>query len=400
LSLPLLHSLHGQEPTKAPRRLVCMGTHLGFYPTNFFPADAGRAYTLSPTLQSLKAHQDNFTVFSNLEHGVKGGHGAVHSFLSGVKKQESAGFPEKNMTLDQLAAEHVGSATRYPSITTGIGDGTQLCWNRAGVTIPPVNNPARLFAALFVESSKAEKDQTRVRLTHRGSVLDALRESANATNKRLNAADRDKLDQYLTSVREAERQLQMSIAWSDRPKPKTPMGTVADEERMHIEEIPLLFDLLTLALQTDSTRVATFELPMGFSTSDLNVGSYHGLSHHGKSDGRLAQLKIVEEYLFTQFARFLDKLDEAKGETGRSLLDDTAVVIGSGMGDGSRHSNKNLPVILAGGGIKHQGHLVCPEDEHKRVPLCNLWLSTLQWFGVEAERFGRSTGTFTPMEIG
>ena len=157
--------------------------------------------------------------------------------------------------------------------------------------------------------------------------------------------------------------------------------------------MPLFYDLLALALQTNSTRVATFEIPQQFNTSELNVGSYHGLSHHGKGEGRLKQLVVVEEYLITQFGRFLDRLKEAQ------VFDDTLVVFGSGMGDGSRHSNKNLPVILAGGGLKHQGHLVCPAETHKRVPLSNLWLSALQWFGVERERFGKSTGTFSPMEI-
>ncbi len=162
---------------------------------------------------------------------------------------------------------------------------------------------------------------------------------------------------------------------------------------MHIEEMPLFYDLLILALQTDSTRVATFEIPMQFRTSELNVGSYHGLSHHGKEAGRLGQLQIVEEYLVEQFARFLNGLDEA------NLLGSTLVVFGSGMGNGSSHSNKDLPVLLAGGGFRHRGHLVCPKENHKRIPLSNLWLSALQWFGVETDRFGKSTGTFTPFEL-
>ena len=147
-------------------------------------------------------------------------------------------------------------------------------------------------------------------------------------------------------------------------------------------------------MQTDSTRVATFEIPLHFNTSELNVGGYHGLSHHGKAEDRLRQLQVVEKYLLIQFGRFLDQLKAAR------VFDDTLIVFGSGMGDASRHSNRNLPVVLAGGGLRHQGHVACPEEEHRRVPLSNLWLSTLQWFGVEAERFGKSTGTFSPMEIG
>ena len=397
LALPSFESLKAGFPASAPktdpRRLICIGNHLGFWPDGFFPIAEGPGYTLSQTLAPLREYRADFTVFSHLDHGVNGGHGAVHSFLTGVKKEESAGFPEKNISIDQVAAEHVGAATRYPSITAGIGGGTEMCWNRAGVRLPPVDNPARLFEAMFIEPRESTKASERERLSHRVSMLDALRESAKQFGGQLDAADRGKLDQYLTSVRDVERRLQMSDAWLGKPKPKSPIDTVQDEEREQIEEIPLFMDLMTLALQTDSTRVATFEIPLGFHTQDLDVGSYHGLSHHSKQDGLLTQLQVVEKYLMTQFAYLFGKLKEA------GLMDSTLVVIGSGMGNGSTHSNRDLPVILAGGGLNHQGHLVCPAEEHKRIPLSNLWLSTLQWFGVERERFGRSNGTFTPMRI-
>ena len=256
----------------------------------------------------------------------------MHSFLTGVKKDESAGFPEKNISLDQVAAEHVGAATRYPSITAGIGEGTDMCWNRAGVRLPPVNNPARLFEALFVETSAGAKAAERERLLHRASVLDALRESAKQLGGNLDAADRSKLDQYLTSVRDVERRLQMSEAWLGKPKPKSPIEAIKDEERLQIEEIPLFMDLMTLALQTDSTRVTTFEVPLGFHTTDLDVGSYHGLSHHSKQENLLSQLQVVENYLMKQFAHLFGKLKEA------GLMDSTLVVIGSGMGNASTHS--------------------------------------------------------------
>jgi hypothetical protein len=394
LALPVFESfsLRGAAPvaSESPRRLICIGKHLGFWPGGFFPTAGGTHYEMNQTLAPLREHQRDFTVFSHLDHNSRGGHGAVHSFLTGVKKDESAGFPEKNISIDQVAAEHVGTANRYPSITAGIGEGTDMCWNRAGVRLPPVNNPARLFDALFVEVTAGAKASERERLLHRASVLDALRESAKQVAGNLDAADRNKLDQYLTSVRDVERRLQMSEAWLGRPKLKSPIDPIKDEERMQIEEVPLFMDLMTLALQTDSTRLATFEVPLGFRTTDLDVGSYHGLSHHSKAEGKLAELQIVEKYLMTQFARLFGKLKEA------GLMDSTLTVIGSGMGNGSTHSNRDLPVILAGGGIRHQGHVICQEEDRKRVQLSNLWLSALQWFGVERERFGRSTGTFSP----
>ena len=399
LALPFLESgaskaLAAVEPTRTKRMLV-IGNHLGFYPGAFFPKDAGSDYISSPTLRNIEKHRKDFTVFSHLDHDVGGGHGGVNAFLSGVRKQESKGFPEKNVSIDQIAAEHVGSVSRFPSITAGIGEGTDMCWTRTGVRIPPVNSPSRLFNALFAQSPLSERNIERERLTHRSSVLDALMGSAKSLQGTLNGFDRDKLDQYLTSVREVEQRLQMSKEWLDRPKPKPGMQPITEEERMDIEEMPLFFDLLTLALQTDSTRVATFEIPLGFTTTDLDGVSYgyHGLSHHSKGADKLAELQVAEDYIFTQINRLFTSLKEAK------IFDDTLVIVGSGMSDGSRHSNKDLPVLMAGGGLQHKGHLVSPDEHNKRVPLCNLWLSALQWFGVERDTFGKSNGTFSGLNF-
>tara|TARA_B100001173_G_scaffold63214_2_gene53311 strand:+ start:468 stop:1715 length:1248 start_codon:yes stop_codon:yes gene_type:complete len=393
LALPWLESSMMAAPARI-KRLVCFGNHLGFYPEAFFPKNSGADFIISPTLKHIEKHRKDFTVFSNLDDGTNGGHAGVHAFLSGgIRKEMAAGFPEKNISIDQVAAEHVGSATRFPSITAGIDSGTNMVWKRSGVSVPPINNPAQLFRALFVDQDNASRVMQRKVLLHRSSVLDALRESAKTLNGKLDASDRDKLDQYLTSVREVERRLQMSREWLDKPKPKSPIKTIGQAERQHIEEMPLLCDLLALALQTDSTRVTTFEVPISFRTSELNVGGYHSLSHHSKSEDRLGQLQKVEKYWMEQFGFFLNRLKEKK------VFNDTLVVLGSGMSDGSRHSNRDLPVLLAGGGIKHEGHLICPAEGSKRIPLSNLLLSTLQWFGCDRERFGKSTGAFSPMQI-
>ncbi|MEL6109926.1 MAG: DUF1552 domain-containing protein [Planctomycetota bacterium] len=395
LTLPAMESFASEvdRQTNRPRRLVCVGNHLGFYPGHFFPKDAGTEYSPTSTLRPLAKHREDITVFSNLDHELNGGHKAVHGFLTGIKTEEAVGFPQKNISLDQAAAEHAGSATRFASVNTGIGEGTDMCWTRAGVHVPPINRPALLFQALFVNSAQNEREAERRRLKDRASVLDALRESARDFNRNLSASDRDKLDQYLTSVRDVERRLQMSKQWIDRPKPTSPIDIVADEERKHIDEVELLYDLMALALQTDSTRVATLEIPLGFRTAELDLGSYHGLSHHSKSEDRIAQLQIVESFLTAKLSNFISRLKEAK------IFDDTLIVFGSGMSDGSIHSNRNLPVLLAGGGLDHLGHVVCPAEQHKRVPLSNLWLSVLNWFGTQSDQFGRSTGTFSAMEI-
>ncbi len=396
LALPGLESFgsEGKAITSQPKRLVCVGNHLGFYPGHFFPDIAGKDYVPTSTLKPLEMHRDDITVFSHLDHGLNGGHKAVQGFLTSIKKEEASGFPEKNISLDQLAAEHVGSETRFSSINTGIEKGTDMCWTRAGVHVPPINNPSTLFRGLFVDLPKGSIESEHVRLSRRGSVLDALSDSAHALDRTLSAADHHKLEQYLTSVRDVERRLQMSKAWLDRPKPASPIDEVLDEERQHIDEVALLYDLMALALQTDSTRVTTLETGLGFRTSELNLGSYHGLSHHGKSEDRIGQLQIIDAFLVTKLSDFISQLKEAQ------IFDSTLIVFGSGMSDGSVHSNRNLPVLLAGGGCEHQGHIVCPSAQHERIPLSNLWLSVLHWFGVDADHFGRSTGTFSPMRLG
>ena len=183
LALPTLASLAPRQlsaakPVAIPKRLVCIGNSLGYWPGGFFPNVAGQNYQTTQSLKFIDHHREKFTVFSNLDDDATGGHSGVGTFLSGIKIQEASGFPEKNMTLDQRAAEHVGSATRYPSLVTGVGEGADLCWNRSGVRIPPITNPARLFEALFVQADESVRKSQRYRLGQNVSIIDALLENA------------------------------------------------------------------------------------------------------------------------------------------------------------------------------------------------------------------------------
>lgn len=408
LTLPALASLMPERASaagaiaeEAPRRLVCIANSLGYWPDGFFPTTVGKDYQTTQTLKFIENHRDNFTVFSNLDDDGSGGHSGVGSFLSGIKIKEAVGFPEKNMSLDQRAAEHVGSVTRFPSMVTGVGEGSDLSWNRSGVRIPPVTNPARVFEALFVQADDVTRKAQHYRIGQNASIIDALVENAKSVERKLNTADRNKLDQYLTSVRDVERQLQMSQQWVDRPKPKPTIDPIRDAGQTHLECVPLFYQLMALALQSDSTRVATLETPIQLSLTGLTTLGYHRLSHHGKDPDTLKELAKVEAYLLKNFASFLDQMHSIPAEDGKSLLDHTLVVFGSGMGNASSHNNKRLPVVIAGGSMQHQGHVACPDrDGPHKIPLSNLWLSTLQWFGLEIDRFGKSTGTFSPMKLG
>lgn len=387
----------------SPMRMVCIGNPLGLMPDSFFPKGMGRDYELSPLLQPIARHRDDFTIFSNLDHDISGGHSAVHAFLSGIKDSDASDWPEGNISVDQRAAEFVGARTRYSSlvISTGSGEGDLRCklsWTRNGVNVPPVTKARDLFRALFVNDDPKLLAKRQSAYGVNESILDAVNSQAKILSRQLGKTDQQKLDEYLNSVREVEKKLGMSREWLHKAKPTVDIDEPGEGDLTYT--VPAFYDLLALALETDSTRVATLGVPGNISTADLGlVGSYHGFSHHGKAEKLRRGLFVIEKFQVEQMGRFLDRLKEIKEPDGQSLFDRTMVLMGSGMGNGSSHSNKKLPVLLAGGGFKHGEHKVQPTENHKRVPLCNLYGSMLQRFGLEVDQFNKGTGTLTGLEL-
>jgi hypothetical protein len=370
---------------------------LGFYPPAFFPKNTGRGYDLPVDLEALKPHQNDLTLFSGLDHGIKGGHFAIHAFLSGVRNADAKGMPEGNITIDQRAAETIGGATRFPSLALGSEDGIHggclMSWTRSGTRVPPISTPRELFRKLFVSDSAADKAKAMDRLAMKGSILDAVNGDAQSLKGHLGRRDQEKLDEYFTSVRDVERQLELSRRWSTVPKPDPKMKE--PQNTGFVSDLPVMYDLIALALQTDSTRIATFEIGGDFEASAFNLkGGYHGLSHHGQRQEAIDALIKMERYQVEQFARFLAKLKSVEDGDG-SLLEHSMVLFGSGMGNANSHTNNNLPVILAGGGFQHGEHKAYPAKGLGRQPLCNLYLTLLQRFGVEVDKFGTSTSTLT-----
>ncbi len=392
LALPFLETFaRGAARTAPVQRLVCVANPFGMINDAFFPAETGVAAALPENLRALEELRGEFTVLSNLDHGFGGGHGATHAFLSGVRSIEAASMPNGNVTLDQFCADRVTGQTRFAVLNTSAGSndggGVELSWTRSGVMVPSIQKVSRVFQMLFVDDPADQAGQRAAHYDQQGSILDAVNEQAKAMNRRLSGRDQQKLDQYFTSVREVEKSLQEEKAWLSRPRPKVDMkeprnGTVT-------QQLPILFDLLALALQTDSTRVATIEVPGAFDVAGVGLEpkGYHGYSHHGKDPTLMAGMRKVERYQIDQVARFMKKLAEL------DLLDSTQILFGSGMSDGSAHTNKNLPILVAGGGYAHQTHLAMPADQGKRVPLCNLYLTMAQRFGANTEAFGNSRGT-------
>lgn len=403
LALPCLDAFSAaraadiEEPR---RRMVCICTPLGLHPDNFIPAETGATYSLSPYLETLKEYRDDFTVISGLSHaGVSPGfaHQATASFLTGVPGAGRPGF-RNGISLDQFAAEHIGGQTRFPSLALS-GQGLGISWTRTGAQVPAANSPSSVFAQMFLEG-RADEVQAQVRrLQDNRSILDDVRDQAHALRSDLGSDDREKLDEYLTSVRQLEQRLVTDEAWSRKPKPKVdaqPPQDIPNKADL-IGRTRLLFDLTHLALQTDSTRLITIMLS-GTTTAPPIPGvtlGHHDLSHHGKDPGKLEQLKIVELETMKTVHNLLAKLKQTQ-EAGGSLLDRTTVFLGSNLGNGSSHSVKNLPVLLAGGGFRHGQHL--PFDPQDPPPLCNLYVSMLQRLGVEVDNFGSSSGTLTGLE--
>ena len=229
MALPFLESLTGRVSAKAaaassPMRMVCIGNLLGFYPPAFFPTKTGADYDLPDSLQALKPHQKDFTLYSGLDHGVKGGHFAMSSFLSGVRTADAKGMPEGNITLDQRAAETLGGATRFPTLAlgseSGIHGGCLLSWTRSGTRVPPIATPRELFRKLFVSDGAADIAASLDRLDMKGSILDAVQGDAKSLQRQLVQRDKEKLDEYFTSVRDVEKQIELRRKWAHVPKPE------------------------------------------------------------------------------------------------------------------------------------------------------------------------------------
>ncbi|MDG1889903.1 MAG: DUF1552 domain-containing protein, partial [Verrucomicrobiota bacterium] len=316
VGLPHLHAIDTPSLQKPPMRMIFVGTHFGFVPSLFFPKQAGRDYVTPELIQPLEQHRSKFTMISRLDHGREaiGGHGGVHAFLSGILSKNCRGFEEKNVTVDQKAAAHVGTATRFASlqIATGRDQGSALSWNRSGVAMPSISSLSRLFGMLFRAEGPEGRRQVQQAHQEKRSILDLVRTDAKALENQVGREDRETLDQYFTSLRELELRLIQSQTWLDRPKPAVnyTLKTGADALDF-VDRVPLYYDLMTLALQTDLTRVMTFSIAdLGPNLGGFSISrGYHQLTHHGKVRSYLKELSLIEHFHIKQFSRFLDRLD-------------------------------------------------------------------------------------------
>ncbi len=392
LALPWLESLLPASATEAtaPRRMVCVETNMGILPQFFFPAKAGRNFAGTPYLEKLAAVRDQVTVFSGVSlPGVTGGHAAEKCFLTGTPHPERGGF-RNGISLDQFAAERVGNHTRFPSLVLAMSnEGSTLSFTRSGAPIPAERSPNKVFRRLFLQGKAEEVAANVEALRQSQSLLDFVGDQSRRLNRSLSKADRQRLDQYLSAVRELEQRLHSAEEWEHRPRPKIAAQPPVDidDQRQFVKKTALMFDVIKLALETDSSRIVSLFI-------DTTV--IHNITHHGNRPEVLAELRAAEEGQFGALGQFLRSLAETK-EAGMPLLDRTMVLYGTCMGSANSHSNYNLPVLLAGGGFRHGQHLAF--DTQNNYPLTNLYVSMLQRLGIETNAFSSGTTTLRGLEL-
>lgn len=411
LALPALECMTPvfarQAESQAPRRMLVIVNNIGVLPKHFFPQSAGSNYEASPLLSILAANRKEFTVFSGLSHpNVTSGHSTDNCFLTSARGAFKAGF-RNTISLDQFAAEKLGQVTRFPTFNLGVNiekANRSLSWTRDGVLLPAEDSAPALFQKMFVQGDAAAVQQQLNRLEERGSILDTLLDEANRFNRNLGSADKARLDQYFTSVREVEQRLVSAREWELRPMPPIPKDaaqtppTGIQEDKYFFEKFELMLAMAQLAFESDSTRIVTLMLD-AFRTPIFKLEgkqdtteSYHGLSHHGQNETKVRQLEAADRQHMAVLNKLFSNL-ASKSEGGQRLLDRTMVLYGSNMGEANIHDNTNLPIILAGGGFKHGQHIAFKRDNN--TPLCNLFVTMLHRLGVEVDSFGSSTGSIT-----
>ena len=403
LALPWLESLASAQEKSPPKRMINVCTSFGLYGPAFFPTKAGKDYEASEYLKVLGALREQFTVFSGISHpDIGGDHASEACFLTSAKHPTRPGF-RNTVSMDVVASQHVGGATRFPLMTLSTLDASPLSYTPTGAGIPAMSVPSQIYAKMFLAGNKGDVDKELDRLKRGRSMLDRMKERLAELNMSVSQNDRQQIADYTEAVRDLEKQLVSEEAWVNRPKPKVSEPAPTEnfpspfsDRSNSIGRAKILFQLAKLAVQTDSTRVVTIFI-RGMDEKPPIPGieeGHHGLSHHGRNPAKIDQLKIIEKLKMAAFRELLVSLRDTK-EGASSLLDSTQVLIGSNLGDASGHGTSNLPILLAGGGYKHGRHIA--GNVGNNTPLAKLYVNMLQKFGVGTDKFGSGSGTVTEL---
>jgi hypothetical protein len=392
-----------------PPRMAFVYIPNGVNIADWRPRGEGRNWQFGPTMEPLQPLKDDLCVISGLGHPRSSGqHDGADTWLTGADLKGTPGYDYKNsVSVDQVAAESHGLETRIASLQLSFANGTgppmhtaTLSFNRDGTALPAQNNPEELFNRLFHAETGGSRTAKKQRFDEDRSILDAVLDDANLLNRRLGVRDQRKLDEYLTSVREVERRVQTNRSWLDKPRPPVESRGLALDARFgdhHMQPwFRTMYDLIALAFQTDTTRIATFETGAeagGGRLEELGTGVQHEYSHHGGDPNMLKTLARIDRYHIENFAYFLDRLKSTQ-DGDAPLLDRTMILFGSGMNNGETgtHSPKDVPLIFAGGkalSLETGHHLRFDVDS---TPQSNLLLSMLNRMDEKRTSFSDSTG--------
>ena len=390
LLLPRFESLGQVTGMESPRRLLTIVNHLSFYQPAMTPKADGAFDNPPALLQELADHLGQVKFYSGLDNpAVQNGFG--HTPCVGILSGYFNKLHRKNrLSIDQAIADQIGSDTRFKSLVFQAGENlnfSQISWDKHGLPVKQIDSPHKIFNLLF-QVDENEKTQQQV-LAENRSILDAVLAQAKSMEKRLNATDRAKMDEYLTSVREVEQTVKRRAYWADRSKPQV-VYEIENFDRKSLDDyVGTLMDLSVLALQTDSTRAVTVQIPFweGFKEPDLS-GNYHDLSHHGQKPEKIKKLLMLEHAILKRISAALTTMK--KRQVGNSsLFDQTTTLLTASMGSANSHNFDDLPALVFDSRMKTAGHW-----RKQDVPMSNLYLGLLQLFGAENGRFGESTGAF------
>jgi hypothetical protein len=398
IGLPALEALLPRRARAAdvapPKRLLLVARNLGLHAPFFFPETPGLKYESTRYLRHLDEHRGKFTVFTGVSHLKYNDHHSEPGLFTGVHwdriKEPDKGH-HNTVSLDQFTAERIGGETRFRNLVIGHPVQWNFSWTDRGVPVPTERSQVAVFRRLFTAGSREEVAGEMHRLETGRSILDQVRSEAKALSRTLGPEDRARLEQMFSSIRETEQSLVRSEAWLHKPKPHVDYATLKSDPDPNLinERETQWLDLARLALQTDSTRVILLTLgDAGRAKLDGLTLAHHDASHHGKDETKIEQLAIIEEAELKLFSRFLSTMQQVREGSG-TLFDHTVILNASNLGNASAHTCENLPIILAGGGFKHQGHVL--KDRMANSPLSNLYVRMLQQLGVETDTFGSST---------
>lgn len=394
MALPMLESFSAVEAKGAvakakASRLVCVGAFLGYHRPEFYPTTTGRGYETTTLLRPIEDFRDDCTVFSGLDHRAKNGHAAWENFLCGQQLSSHS--------LDQIVAAEIGKETRFESLQLTAGQNSRnMNFSANGVALPMIQRPSVLYRKLF--ASPDDKARSDYLLRSGASALDRVLKDAGTLKRKVSVRDQEKLDEYFTSVRALEKRMDRQRRSLEEEVPQVDYDLPGYDPlapTLMLEAEGIMYDLMALALQTDSTRVATMFLAglgqvFTIGGETLQAG-YHALSHHGNDPDKIRDLVKVEREHMKCLANFLGQLKTKTDAEGRFLLDSTIVLFGTGMGDASRHSNRDLPTLVAGGGFDHGQHISQDPNADDALLLGDLYLTLMEQLGMEQGQFSNAT---------